>query len=160
LKIVTDKIIDKIIDQLDSQEDYFDKALDKATEEQPMVFSYLMSESFDLLTEEEQGYLVYIGLIMYLSYKQANPNLQDVSEDQIGEAEEKNYEILEGSSNPDISKRLDVFFDGYPQEDLLALAEEAISTDDDDESVVTDEGVEPIFIALKTIIDAMMEATP
>jgi hypothetical protein len=162
MKVVTDKTIDGIIEILDANEENFEKALDKAADDQPLIFSYLTSESFDLLTEEEKGYMVYIGLILYLSYKKTNPNLQVVSEDMIGEAEEANYELLEGATGLTLGDKLDVFFEEYEQEELLLLAEEAVMEDEEDEeeSVVTDEGAETIFVALKSIIDAMIAATP
>lgn len=162
MKLVTDKTIDQVIDLLDTAEEgQFEKALEKASEEQPMIFSYLTSDSFDLLTEEERGYLMYIGLITYLSYKKTNPNLQDVSEEQIGEAEEANFEILENAEGETLADQLDVFFADYSQPELLALAEEAVFDDEEEEeTVVTDEGASHIFVALKTIIDAMVAATP
>jgi hypothetical protein len=79
-----------------------------------------------------------------------------VSEDEIGEAEEKNYEILESSTAKKFRDRLDPFFEGYEQEELLAFAEEAVLEDEDDpDSVVTKEGREPIFITMKTLIDVL-----
>ncbi len=161
MKVVTDKTIDQIIEMLETNETAFDKALDKASDEQPMIFAYLTSESFDLLTEEEKGYLLYIGLIIYLAYKKTNPNLQDVSEELIGDAEEVNYELLEQAKGNTPSERYDIFFDGYAQEELLALAEEAVLEEDEgDITMVTKEGADTIFVALKTVIDAMVHATP
>jgi hypothetical protein len=160
MKLVSDKTIDQIIDQLDASDEAFELAMDKAGEEQPMIFAYLTSESFDLLTEEERGYMLYIGLILYLAYKKTNPNLQDISEDQLGDAEEKNYEMLEQAKGETFADRLDIFFDNYKQEELLALAEEAVMDEEEEEHLVTEEGAEPMFVALKTVIDAMMDATP
>jgi len=48
---------------------------------------------------------------------------------------------------------LDIFFKDYPQEDLLAFAEDALTEDDD--SPVTAEGREPMMVFLKTAIDVM-----
>ncbi|MEO0876376.1 MAG: hypothetical protein AAFY48_17390, partial [Bacteroidota bacterium] len=47
------------------------------------------------------------------------------------------------------------FFKQHPaEEELLALVEDAIL--DDDESPVTNEGREPIFVSLKSIIDCLL----
>jgi len=87
-----------------------------------------------------------------------NGPLEAVSEDQIGEAEEKNYEMLELSAGKKFRDRLDPFFENSDQEDLIAFAEEAVLEDEDDpESLVTKEGREPIFIALKTMVDVLSQ---
>jgi hypothetical protein len=161
MKKVTDATIDKIIDLLEITEEAFEKALDIASEEQPMIFSYLSSETFEeVLNEDERGYLVYLGLIIYMSYKTANPNLQDVSEDQLGEAEEANWEKLEAAKGDDLIDNIEEVFADFSQKELLSVAAEAIMEDEADESPVTDEGAAPLFIGLKTVIDAMIAATP
>jgi hypothetical protein len=162
MKVITDKVIDQVIDQLDASEENYEKALHQFAEEQPMIMAYLTSESFELLSDDERSYMVYIAVIIYRSYKKSNPNLQDVSEDQIGEAEELNYQELEEAEGADLMEKIETFFEDYEQEELLGLAEEAIMDDEEDEeeSVVSEEGAEPVFIGLKTIIDAMMAATP
>ena len=64
--------------------------------------------------------------------------------------------MAEGLAGKSLSEKLDVFFDEYEQEELLALAEEAILEDEDDpEGIVTKEGRELIFVALKTVIDVL-----
>ena len=79
-----------------------------------------------------------------------------VSEQEIGEAEENNYEILEASTAKKFRDRLDLFFENTSQEDLLAFAEEAVlESEEDPDSLVSKEGREPIFIALKTIVDVL-----
>jgi hypothetical protein len=161
MKNVTDATIDKIIDQLEATEESFEQALEKAADEQPMIFSYLSSEAFEeVLNEEERGYLVYLGLIIYLSYKATNPKLQDVSEDQLGEAEELNWEKLESAKGDDLIDNIEEVYADFSQKELLSVAAEAIMEDEEDESPVTDEGAAPLFIGLKTVIDAMIAATP
>ena len=98
----------------------------------------------------------YLSLIIWMSVVRENGATESVSEDLIGDAEEKNYSILEASTSSNFRERLDTFFEGYPQEDLLAFAEEAVLEDEDDaDSLVTKEGREPIFIAAKTVIDVL-----
>ena len=60
--------------------------------------------------------------------------------------------FLETVKSNNSRDRMTVFFDDSDQEDLLAFVEDALVEDDED-SVVTKEGREPIFVALKTVID-------
>ena len=51
------------------------------------------------------------------------------------------------------NEKIDPFFKDYPQEDLLAFVEDSLVQDEDSE--ITNEGRDYIFIALKTIIDSL-----
>lgn len=159
MKFVSENIIDDVIEELEElSEGQYEQKMEAFAEAQPVLFAWLFSEHFDLLNEDEKGYLQYLALIAWNSIVKVNGVLEAVSEDQIGEAEEKNYEILEHSEGKKFRDRLDPFFENTDQEDLIAFAEEAVLEDEDDpESLVTKEGREPIFIALKTMIDALGE---
>ena len=157
MEFVSEKVIDAVIEQLeDFSDEQYEQQMEAFAEAQPVLFAWLFSEQFDLLNEEEKGYLQYLSLITWRSIVQANGTPEAVSEEQIGEAEEKNFEILEGSTAKKFRDRLNPFFENTPQEDLLAFAEEAVLEDEDNpESLVTKEGREPIFVALKTMIDVL-----
>lgn len=124
---------------------------------QPVLVAYLFDdENFHLLTDDEKGFLQYLALIAWSAVVKTAGDVAAVSEEAIGEAEEKNYAVLEQSTAKKFRDRLDPFFDNYPQEDLLAFAEEAVLEDEDDpDTLVSKEGREPIFIAMKTIIDVL-----
>lgn len=157
MEFVSEKVIDAVIEQLeDFSDEQYEQQMEAFAEAQPVLFAWLFSEQFDLLNEEEKGYLQYLSLITWRSIVQAIGTPEAVSEEQIGEAEEKNFEILEGSTAKKFRDRLNPFFENTPQEDLLAFAEEAVLEDEDNpESLVTKEGREPIFVALKTMIDVL-----
>lgn len=159
MKFVSEKVIDGIIDQLDTlSDDQYEKKMDAFAQAQPMIVAYLFNEeNFHLLTEDEKGFLQYLCLIAWLSFEKVNGKTEPVSEEMLGNAEERNYEILEASTAKKFRDRLNPFFEGYPQEDLLAFIEEAVLEDEDDpEAMVTKEGREMIFIAGKTMIDALI----
>jgi len=157
MKIVSSVAIDAAIERLEGlDENQYEAQMEAFADAQPVIFSWLFSEQFDLLTEEEKGYLQYITLIIWSASEQVNGKAEQVSEEQLGEAEEANFEVAEGLAGKSLSEKLDVFFEGYEQEELLALAEEAILEDEDDpEGIVTKEGRELIFVALKTVIDVL-----
>lgn len=157
MEFVSEKIIDAVIDELDKHEDdHYETLMEEFAEAQPVLVAWLFSEHFDLLTEDEKGYLQYLSLIAWRSIVQVNGPVEPVSEDQIGEAEEANFEILEASTAKKFRDRLNVFFEDTDQEDLLAFAEEAVLEDEDDpQALVTKEGRELIFVAVKTLVDVL-----
>lgn len=157
MKFVSEKIIDAIIDELEDFSDVqYEQRMEDFAEAQPVLFAWLFSEHFDLLNEDEKGYLQYLALIAWQSIVKVNGPGEPVSEEQIGEAEEENYEILEGTEAKKFRDRLNPFFENTSQEDLLAFAEEAVLEEEDElEALVTKEGREPIFVALKTLVDVL-----
>ena len=158
MKFVSEKILDAVIDHLDTLSDEkYEEQVEEFAAAQPVLVAYLFNEeNFHLLTDEETGYLQYLSLIAWIAITRVNGPGEAVSEDMIGEAEEKNYEILEASKAKKFRERLDVFFENTPQEDLIAFAEEAVLEDEDNpEALVTPEGREPIFVAVKTVIDVL-----
>lgn len=158
MKFVSEDIIDQVIDELENfSEEQYESKMDAFSTAQPVVFSWLFGEQFELLTEDEQGYLQYLALIAWAANERVNGPIEAVSEEQIGDAEEKNYEILELSAAKSFRERLDAFFENTDQEDLLAFAEEAVLEEEDnpDQPLVTAAGREPVFIALKTLTDVL-----
>lgn len=157
MEFVSEEIIDRTIDALEGfSDEQYEKQMEDFAAAQPVIFAWLFSDEFELLNEDERGYLQYLALIAWKSIITANGPVEAVSEEEIGEAEEHNYEILEASNAKKFRDRLDPFFENTQQEDLLAFAEEAVlESENDPDSLVTKEGREPIFIALKTIVDVL-----
>lgn len=157
MKFVSEDIIDAVIDALEEYSDeQYEQQMGAFQAAQPVIFAWLFSEDFDLLTEDEKGYLQYLALIAWKSNEQVNGSRPPVEEEEIGEAEERNYAILEATTAKKFRDRLDPFFENTSQEDLLAFAEDAVvESEEDPESIVSKEGREPIFIAVKTIVDVL-----
>lgn len=157
MEFVSEIIIDAVIDELESfTDEQYEAQMEAFAEVQPVLFAWLFSEHFELLNEDEKGYLQYLSLIAWLAIERVNGPCEPVSEEQIGEAEEANYGVLEASTAKKFRDRLNEFFEGSDQEDLLAFAEEAVLEDEDDpEALVSKEGREPIFVAVKTLVDVL-----
>lgn len=161
MKEVKDTIIDEIIESLDTFEEIYDNYVQDFVKKQPTVASFLEAEA-GILNDQERDFLEYLALVIYRSIEKSNKNLPMLTEAQIGEAEEHNWEIEEKTKGQSFSDRLDLFFDENPQEDLLAFVEDSLVDDPDDPEAnmefITDEGRMPMFIVLKTIIDAFDKA--
>jgi hypothetical protein len=159
MKFVSEEVIDAIIDELDAiSDDQYEERMEAFAKAQPVIIAYLFDEeNLHLLTEDERGFLQYLILIAWASIERVNGPGEPVSEDQIGEAEEKNYAVLEASTGKTFRDRVDPFFEGYSQEDLLAFIEEALLEDEGDpEALLTKEGREPLFVAAKSLIDTLI----
>jgi hypothetical protein len=159
MKFVSEQVIDAVIDDLDAlDEQKYERQLEAFAESQPVVMAYLFNEeNFHLLTEDERGFTQYLCLIAWMSIERELGKLDPVSEELIGEAEEKNYEVLDLSTAKAFRERVTPFFEGYPQEDLLAFIEEAVLEDEDDpDAIVTKEGRETVFVAAKSVLDALL----
>lgn len=161
MKYINDELLDSIIEELDTTEEDFDKMMEDFDKKQPVIVSYINSESASVLTEEENDYLQYLALTMYrtVAYS-AKVALPQITEKALDDAEEQNWQLWEAAKGADFNEKLDSFFEDHPQEDLLAFIEDAISEEDpddpeDDVDFITVEGRIPMFIILKSIVDAM-----
>jgi len=126
-------------------------------ETQSAALGYIFSESFSVLTQEEKEYLLYLSLVIWQSCEQVFEETKEISPEEIEIAEERNWTMLTESSAKNFRDKLNDFFEGYAQEDLLAFVEDSLvisqEGDESDDFEVTKEGREPIFIALTTLID-------
>lgn len=165
---VSENVIDKIVEQLETAD--FEKEIERFGKMQPALLGYVFSEDFELLTSEEREYLLYLLIVIWKSVEKVKKDTAVVMDNvarkksmdnptvmsnALSEAEERNWELLEEVKETRFRERMNVFFDDSEQEDLLAFIEDAL-VEDDDESVVTKEGREPMFVALKTVVDVLV----
>lgn len=151
--MITEKTIEAAAESIGSQDEKgYQKMLDHFKEKQPVVLAYLFSENLDLLTNEERNLLLYLVLVTRKAYMKVNRNEPDpVTVEKIGEAEDLNWAKLVDNNAKDFRERLNAFFEGTNQEDLLAFFEDSLM--DEEEETVTKAGREYIFVGAKTIVD-------
>ncbi len=167
MAFVSEVVIERVLDTLaTTPPDRYEVLVVSFAEAQPVLAGWLVSDSFDILTEAEREYLLYLALIVWKAALEAQEVLPRVDEARISELEEHNWTILNSTQGKTFRDRLTPFFEAYPQEDLLAFVEDALAIDEFSEQeelpeqVVTREGREPLFIGLKTMIDALLVAPP
>lgn len=156
MKFVSENTIDAVIEDLNKSDAALEKADQAMADTQPDLMAFLTQEGFDALTDEEKDYMLMLALTIWESARRTMGELPALDTDLIGEAEEANYTLLDNASGGQFRERMDVFFKDYPQEDLLAFVEDALT--DDEEDMITPEGRETLFVTLKTIIDALHQA--
>ena len=66
MKFVPEEIIDKVIGELEV-DGITESLIEDLKQSQPVVFSYLFSDSFDLSTQDEKEYLLYMVMVAWLS---------------------------------------------------------------------------------------------
>jgi hypothetical protein len=152
MQFISESIIDTLIERYEDEKNYLD---DFATliNEQPDVRSWLDQENYSLLSKEELVLLEYLSCIIYFSCKKGLNTTLVIPGKILDKWEEDNWDVFNTTNVKNFSKILDVFFEKYPQEDLLALVEDSIQPDDD--KVVTSVGSEIIFVACKSLIDTL-----
>ncbi|MCS6929664.1 MAG: hypothetical protein NZM43_09225 [Saprospiraceae bacterium] len=158
MKFVPAETIDALLDELEEYNDeQYEQAMQAFSEAQPYVFSYLFSEeNFHLLTEDEKGYIQYLGLVIWMAVERINGKIPVVDSETIGQAEEQNYERIETCKSRRFEECLESFFEDTSQEALLSFVVEAVTEDDEEESlVVTPAGRETVFVAVKTVLDVL-----
>lgn len=152
MQFISESIIDQNAAAIGAEEDFSDY-VQGLKEEQPALLAYLFSESFELLTQAEKEYTIFLTLVIWESIMELHPEQDKIEPIDIEKAEDANWEQLATSNAKDFRDKLNTFFENTEQEDLLAFIEDALTQDE--EEIITKEGQEYIFIALKTIIDCL-----
>ncbi len=157
-KQINQDAIEAIMLRLQTTPDLFSSLLDGLEREQPAIINWIFSESFDILSQDEKQYFLFLALVIIVSISEELANEDVIDPKTIEETEDKNWEIFSEQSSKDFREKINVFFDKYPQEDLLAFVEDALELELEDQ-VVTTIGRPPMFIALKTLIDILAIAS-
>jgi len=153
MDFISENIIETVVEEIGASEENFTEALLEFNEEQPLLNAYILSENFDIFTQPEKEYFLFLTLVLFFSVKNKNGTLEEVKADVIGKAEEENWTMLSEVKSKKFKERMDVFFENYEQEDLLAFVEDSLIEDED--GIVSKVGREPMFVALKSIIDCI-----
>ncbi|MBI5914362.1 MAG: hypothetical protein HY842_03230 [Bacteroidetes bacterium] len=157
--MIPESIIDQVIEKFENQTVDYEQTVQDFADRQPALFSFLIADNEGVFSQDEEDFLLYLALVIFKSVETANPDVPVAEEEEISETEEANWSLMESSKAGDFHKRLDVFFEKSPQEDLMAFVEDALTGEaenEDGESFhLTPEGREPMFVALKTVIDVL-----
>lgn len=159
MEFIGETIIDEVAEQIGAEEAQQTIYIQELEEEQPFILAFLFSENAQLLAQQEQEYLLYLVLVLWKSINKVHPGLPLVEETQLGEREEANWTMIQAATAKRFRDRLDLFFENYPQEDLLAFIEDAL-TDDEEDAWITKIGREALFIMAKTVLDCLIGYKP
>lgn len=154
MQFVSEDVVNQVLDKFDDDSTYLEH-FKEIMINVPELTEYINPESYTLLTVEEFSLLEYLTCVLYHSVKTHLNTPPVIVAKTLEDYEEKNWEVFNSAGKKNFSNVLDTFFNGYPQEDLLALVEDAITADSD--TPITIVGAEIVFVACKTMIDTMNE---
>ncbi|MBP9874448.1 MAG: hypothetical protein KBC60_10425 [Haliscomenobacter sp.] len=160
MKFVPEKVIDEVAEGLGSSDVELEATLKALQSHQPALLSFLLEEeNASAFSESERGFMIYLLAVIWKSCLEVNGPQETIHPDALSEAEEQNWELLEAVQAKRFRERLDVFFSGASQEDLLAFLEDCLTEDEEEEEgPVSKEGREPIFVLLKSVVDCLDRA--
>lgn len=151
--MVTETTIEEVLESFVNDKEEYEESLSDLMDQQPPLLAFLAQESNDVLTEEEKDVLWYIILIIIASSRRFGVSVGELSDTDLGNNEESNWEMLQEQPKGSFREKITPFFEDYEQEDLLAFVEDTLEIEDD--SPVTSVGRDVIFIAAKTVIDSI-----
>lgn len=155
MTIISESQIDEIAEKVGADELAFGQNIQAFQESEPILFGYLFTESFEVLTNSEREYLLFLASIIWAAIDQNQEHIPEITTDLIAEKEENNWTVFQSVKAADFRSHLDIFFEQTRQEDLLAFIEDALTTEEEEE--ISNEGKEVLFITLKTIMDCLLE---
>jgi hypothetical protein len=154
MQFIDEALIDEVAIKLGTSEELRKQTVQRLEKEQPVLLGFLFSENFEAFLPREREYILFLILVIVESIREGGGKpLPRITEEDLSLAEEKNWEMLQAVTARRFRERLDVFFKDSKQEDLLAFIEDALI--DEEEGLLSKEGREPIFVVLKSIIDAI-----
>lgn len=155
--MIAQQAIEAEFDRL--EEANFEAVFTAFSQEQPYLAAYLDSDDIEAFTPGEQSLLYMSAMIIYQVIKDAYGAPKAVTGEEIANAEESILETLQAQESSIFRHRMDVFFEGTPEEDLLAFLEDMLTPEEDEEDeLVTREGREPLFVILKSCMDTLLAA--
>jgi hypothetical protein len=154
MNFITEEQIEKIIEQYYDSEKKFYADREALMSGQPAFAALLTDEGFELLTDDEYELLCFIATVIHTSVSENVGEIEAISQEKMEEIDEANWAVMEDTTTTVFRERLTPFFTDYPQEDLLAFVEDSLESDED--ITVTPAGRELIFVACKSLIDALI----
>ena len=149
---ISENIINAIIEKYETEELFLNDYAVMISERNDLR-GFLAQENYSLLTKEEMALLEYLSCTIYFSCKEGLHKIPILNGKTLEKWEEDNWDVFNSPSAKSFTKIIDIFFENYQQEDLLALVEDSIQPDE--ENVVSTVGSEIIFVACKSIIDTL-----
>ena len=149
--MITEVQINAVIQKLQDSAELHTQEIDNLISANSLYLDSVEKENEVLFLEEKD----YLEAILYVILDVGQLKVTDL--DRLQELEEKNWEIMQSSKS--IKDAFDLYFDGYPEEDLLAYVEDSISVPEDEEGFdfLTQVGKEYMVVKAKSLIDYLHE---
>jgi hypothetical protein len=159
MKTISGKIIDRTWKKInETTEEDAQQLMDGMAKQQPFIVAYLLAVEETMMSGEDRGQLMLIGLILWKIFSAENPELVTVSKDVLEAAEEANIkflEELEAGSEMDHMRALQHLMSTYNQIEVLNAVIEALMSGHEDEPELAGEHIGLALLHLKTVVDCL-----
>ncbi|MEM8585226.1 MAG: hypothetical protein AAGF87_13190 [Bacteroidota bacterium] len=119
--MISEATIERVLERMSEGSEDFAQDLADFGEAQPYLLAYLTQEDTEAFTASEQELLLFAAVIVYQSIVEERSEPAEVQGEKIAQAEEANYQLLQDQKRGSFTDRIDVFFDQYAEEELLAF---------------------------------------
>jgi len=150
---ISEEIIEKQLKELED-EAFGQQWMEDLLQKEPILAGFLFSEDLKILEDEEQSFYAYLVVAIWSSVATNEYASAQCEPERIDELEEKNWEVFSNAKG-DFRSKMDGFFESFPQEDLMALIEDMLESESEDE-FLTKEGKELVLIKTKTMLDVLI----
>ncbi len=148
------QIIERAADKIDNLSDRdVQNLIEEMSKKIPLILSYLIEVSEDILDEDRQELLLYTSLIIWQTLKEGSALLPQITEKILGDLEIANFRLLgklNRETKADVDKTIELFADTCHQGQLFQYAAEIMLTD---EITTSNDDWKLILGTIKTIID-------
>ena len=159
MKTISGKIIDRTWKKInETTEEDAQQLMDGMAKQQPFIVAYLLAVEETMMSGEDRGQLMLIGLILWKIFSVENPELVTVSKDVLEAAEEANIkflEELEAGSEMDHMRALQHLMSTYNQIEVLNAVIEALMSGHEEEPELAGEHIGLALLHLKTVVDCL-----
>lgn len=149
---ISEEVIEKLLEEMEVESSKVEQHLKNFEEKQGAIYNWLISDSFDILTTEERGHLLYMAVVVWRATSTIEKEYHQVTPEEIEKQEEEVWTVFLESKGR-FRDKLDVFFKDYDQEDLLAFVEDALEIEEED--FLTPVGREIMFVIMKVLMDLL-----
>ena len=159
MNTISEKAIERVWNRVNEAAPEDVQALtDRMLAEQPFIGAYLLAIEEMLMSPEERGELLLIGLILWEVMSSGRKPLRQVTQEEIEGAEERNVKFLEqldSGSEMDYVDSLQRLLATYNQAPLLGAVVEALMGEHADNPDAAPDSLGMALLHLKTVLDCL-----
>ena len=158
--MITAQQIDATTEWLNGfSEEESEALIEKFGDAQPDLLEYVMSEEAADLGEEEAELLLFVSATFWqVAEKHGKKNQDPIALEDLDALQDSNWAIfddLEQAKNQSFEDFVAPIIEEYPEPEFLHYIVDVFTEDDDDEFAIENAAKLPMFVMLKTVVDAL-----
>jgi hypothetical protein len=161
MKKISTERIDELAEKLnDYSLEQSEALLDEFANEQPDYFKYIMRDDFELLGDDEHELLLFTSMTLWYIIKEEKGKLEVIDADTIDDLQDGNWSAIENLpplKGQEFDDYVEPIIGPYSQDELLYFVLDSFQDDEEAEYFINKESKVPLFVALKSFVDAAIE---